>query len=208
MSERLPEDDTDLIRLAASCSEEAFCEVVHRFSRYITSVVSRYASRSVDREDLESEVIAKLLANSKRALRSWEPQASFGAYLATIASRHCMDWLRRRGGLPRARIPDGETSGPDNLLEEAICADDDADPGHFLESLERRHAIREAIDSLSHDDRLVLYLRFEQELSGVEISDLLGISHGAARQRLFRAARRLEDQIQEVCPELLQVERH
>lgn len=205
MSQRLPSDDTDLIRLAASCDDEAFCEVIDRFDRYIASALRRYAHLPTDREDLRSEIVTKLLANRKRALRAWEPRASFGAYIATIAARHCMDWLRQRGRLPRARLADAD-SGPDCLLEEIIPAEDEAEPEHFMEACERRESIRAAIDELSSDDRLVLYLRFDQELTGVEIAELLGISHGAARQRLFRAVRRLEDHIERVCPEVMQAE--
>lgn len=206
MARRLPSDDTDLIRLAASCDHDAFCQVVERFSRYISSVLHRYAAHNADREDLRSEVVAKLLANRKRALRAWEPRASFGSYLATITARHCMDWLRRRGRLPRARLADADNGSPDDLIGEIASADEDSEPEQFMEVAQRRESIRQAVNRLSSDDRLVLYLRFDQELTGVEISELLGISHGAARQRLFRAVRRLEDQIQEVCPEVLRSE--
>lgn len=203
MAGRLPSDDTELIRLAASCSKDAFCEVVNRFERYMTLVIARFASRPIDREDLRSEVVAKLLTNKKRALKAWEPRASFGAYLATIAARHCMDWIRRSGRLPRVALPIGDGETPDILLEETISSDDADEPERFMEACQRRESLRQAIDELSADDRLVLYLRFDQELTGVEISELLGISHGAARQRLFRAVRRLEDRVEQICPEYL-----
>lgn len=209
MSGRLPSDDTDLIRLAASCDDSAFCEVVRRFSPYIASVLRRYAARTTDREDLRSEVVTKLLANSKRALKAWEPRASFGTYVATIAARHCMDWLRRKGRLPCATLGSGDDNGsPDHVLEEIIAADADDEPEELMQNHERQESLRLAIDGLSSDDRLVLYLRFDQDLSGVEISEMLGISHGAARQRLFRAVRRLEDRIEKVCPEILNVDQH
>ncbi|MFP4250021.1 MAG: RNA polymerase sigma factor [Armatimonadota bacterium] len=208
MPDRLPSDETELVRLAASCSESAFCELIDRFDRCITSVVNRYASRPMDREDLRSEIVAKLLFREKRALRSWKPTASFASYLSTIAARHCMDWLRRRGSLPTAR-PTGEAGGsPDVLLEEIISAGNGADPHHCLEACRRRQTVCRAFDELSSSDRLVLYLRFDQELSGVEIAGLLGITHGAARQRLFRAVSRLEDQMRRFCPELMSDEEH
>jgi len=208
MAGRLPSDDTELIRFAASCSKDAFCEVIDRFERYITLVIARFAPRQTDREDLRSEVVAKLLARKKRALKAWEPRASFGAYVATIAARHCMDWMRRRGRLQRVALSSGDGASPDILLEEIVSSDDADEPERVMEALERRESLRQAIDELSADDRLVLYLRFDQELSGVEISELLGISHGAARQRLFRAVRRLEDRVGQICPEYLPSEGH
>jgi RNA polymerase sigma factor (sigma-70 family) len=208
MPDRLPSDDTELVRLAASGDEGAFCELINRFDRYIRSVVHRYASRAVDQEDLRSEIVAKLLVREKHALRSWKPTASFASYLSTIAARHCMDWLRRRGRLPCAHLTNGNNSSPDVLLEEIVCAGEQADPHHCIEVFQRHEMVSRAFDELSSSDRLVLYLRFDQELNGVEIARLLSITHGAARQRLFRAVSRLEDQMRRFCPELMSPEEH
>jgi RNA polymerase sigma factor (sigma-70 family) len=117
-----------------------------------------------------------------------------------------MDWLSRRGRLPAARLTNGENGSPDALLEEIIAAGEEAEPQHYMEAVQRRKSLSQAIEGLSGSDRLILYLRFDQELSGVEIADLLDISHGAARQRLFRAVRRLEERLREVCPELMSSE--
>ncbi len=202
MPRGLPADDTELVRLAASCDEDAFCEVIRRFNRHIVSVLRRYASHATDREDLHSEIVEKLLANRKRALRVWEPRASFGSYVATIAARHCIDWLSRRGRLPCVCLPNGSDGSSDDLLAEVAPAGSEWQPHFCMEVCERRESLRDAMASLSSNDRLVLYLRFEQDLSGAEIGRLLNISHVAARQRLFRAIGRLEDQVRRTCPEL------
>jgi len=201
---RLPEHE--LIHLAATSNEEAFREVIRRFDRHITSVLRRYVSRRTDREDLRSEIIEKLLANNRRALRRWEPRASFGSYLATIAARHCMDWLTRRDRLPCVYLSSAGNGASDGYLEETTPAGPNSQPQHHLEIGERRSSLREAITALSSSDRLILYLRFDQYLSGVQIANFLGISHGAARQRLFRAIGRLEEQVRRTCPELMQAE--
>lgn len=203
MPGHLPLDDVELIRRAAGCDEDAFCEVIERFDRHISSVVRRYASTRSDQEDLRSEIVAKLLSNDRRALRMWEPRASFGAYLATIAARHCMDWLSRRGRLPCTRLSNHDGADHDSVLEEIVAAERDSDPHCRFDQCRRLESLRQAIDRLSDDDRLVLYLRFDQELSGLEIADFLDVTHVAARQRVFRAVRRLEDQIRRLCPELV-----
>lgn len=208
MPSHLSPDDTELIRRAAASDEDAFCEVIERFDGHIRSVVSRYASSRTDREDLRSEIVAKLLSNDRRALRMWEPRASFGAYLATIAARHCMDWLSRRGRLPCTRLSHHDGTDNDSVLEEIVPADHTCDPHHRVDAWRRGEALCQAISGLSKSDRLVLYLRFDQELSGSDIAEFLGITHVAARQRLFRAVRRLEERLEEVCPELAPPEEH
>ncbi|MFW6437955.1 MAG: RNA polymerase sigma factor [Armatimonadota bacterium] len=208
MPRSLPADDTDLVRLAATSDEDAFCELIQRFDGHIASVLRRYASRASDREDLRAEIVEKLLANDRRALRRWEPRASFGSYLATIAARHCMDWLTRHNRLPRAYLTDGNGRDATRLLEEIALAPPDSQPQHSMEISQCREALRNAISALSGSDQFVLYLRFDQELSGVEIAECLGISHGAARQRLLRAIGRLEEHVRLSCPELAPPDRH
>lgn len=50
---------------------------------------------------------------------------------------------------------------------------------------------------LTPEDRAILYLRFYQDLSLDDVARVLGISKGAAKTRVFRAARRLRPQLSE-----------
>jgi RNA polymerase sigma-70 factor (ECF subfamily) len=57
--------------------------------------------------------------------------------------------------------------------------------------------VAEAMRRLSADDRAVLQLRFYFDLPLEEVARVLGISPGAARSRVYRAAARLEPQLAE-----------
>ncbi len=82
------------------------------------------------------------------------------------------------------------------LLHETIPAPADANPAARLECFEGREEVVGALEQLSADDRLILFLRYEQDMTGHEIASALGVTHGAARQRIFRALRRLQDLLQ------------
>lgn len=183
-----------LIRTAARCNKEATRTLCERFAGAIHHAVSRFAASPEDREDLHSDVIVRLLADEKRALRNWRPRAPFAAYVSSIAANHCIDWLRAEGKLPPAHVDPaaiGHGSMID-LLQETLPAPAHESPEAALDSAELRRVVEEALAGLNADDRLILLLRYEQEMSGPEIASALGLSHTAARQRLFRALRRLE----------------
>ena len=136
----------------------------------------------------------RLLADNKRALRRWEPRAPFAAYVSSVAAHHCIDWMRGEGKLPPRRF-DPAALGHDSVvdfIEETLPAPSDT-PEEALDQAQLRQTVADALQELSTDDRLVLYLRYEQDLNGVEIASALGISHVAARQRIYRALRRLEN---------------
>jgi len=189
----LQTDEEKLVELAANCDDDAFCELRDRYRQHLRVLVARYAPSPADREDIFSEIIARLLADRKKALRKWEPIAPFGAYLTTIAVRHCLSWLDRRSRTPNTfALSAHDTDADEQALLQGIIPGDEADqPEHILTRRERRDMVHRCLMELSDSDRLVLALRFDQEMTGPEIGRALGITPGAARQRIFKALRRL-----------------
>lgn len=61
--------------------------------------------------------------------------------------------------------------------------------------LDGRADLQRAIARLRVEDRLVLYLHFSLDLPLQEVADVMGVSLGAAKSRLYRAARRLRPDI-------------
>ncbi|MGI5819660.1 MAG: RNA polymerase sigma factor [Armatimonadota bacterium] len=192
-------EEEKLVRLAASCDDDAFCALRDRYRQHLRVLVARYAPTPADREDIFSEIIARLLVDRKRALRNWEPIAPFGAYLTTIAVRHCLSWLDRRERTPATTTlsSGGREVDKRELLQEMIAGGNEHEPDRIVTGHERRQALHGALMCLSDSDRLVLALRFDQEMTGPEIGRSLGITSGAARQRIFKALRRLSAIIDE-----------
>lgn len=155
--------------------------------------MARYAPTPADREDMYAEIIARLLADSKRALRNWTPIAPFASYLSTIAVRHCLNWLDRNSRRPiTVALSAGDSQVDERqMLQELLEDDEEERPHQVVARRQLREALQAALAELSDSDRLVLALRFDQGMTGPEIGRALGISSGAARQRIFKALRRL-----------------
>lgn len=201
----MPEDEPALVRLAASCNDRAFEALLDHVANCLYAVISRYVSNTDDQEDLRPEIITRLLEDKKRALRIWEPRAPFSAYVSTIAARHCINWCRKHGRLPQRQLPSSaDEEGSVGVLECIAAPLECAQPETHLDQSYLCHALRDCLSDLSAEDRMILRLRFDQELPGQQIAQILNVSHGAARQRIFRALRRLEQLICELHPELLE----
>lgn len=106
------------------------------------------------------------------------------ALLFTIARNAALDELRRRGR--GAVVQSGEAT--------------DADPaaGAAFETVERRAALRSALQALSPREREIVLLKFHGELSNTELARVLGVSESNAGTRLHRALTHLR----ETCGEL------
>ena len=159
---------------------------VRRYRQHLRVLVAR-SPHSRRPEDIYAEIVARLLMNAS-ARCNWKPIA-FAAY-STIAIRHCLNWLEQRSRTPSTLMLSAGAD-TDDLLEDLIAAGEEHNPEQVLARRECRQQMHEALLELSAGDRLVLALRFEQGMSGPEIGRALGITPGAARQRIFKALRRL-----------------
>ncbi len=204
MSVRLPRNETELVRLAASCNDAAFCAIHKRYRALIRSLARRFASTPDDCDDMEADLVAKLLEDKKRILRKWEPLAPFAAYLTTIATRRFMAQSKRANRLteiPIGSLPGRDTEASTDSMDRLLRADDASDPWTSLDQAESQRLVATALSHLSDRDRLVLMLRFHDGLTGPVIATTLGTSQGAVRQRVFKALQRLERSLLAEAPE-------
>ena len=196
---RLPSAEPALVRLAASCDNDAFCALRDSYEGHLRRIVARHARERADREDLLADITAKLLHDRKRVLRLWRPIAPFAAYLTTVAVRHCLNWASRRSAHDDRTILASQFSEEPRpgLLERIIADEVGGQPEEIAARGEEREMLHTALMGLSDSDRLVLALRFGDGMSGAAVASTLGISQGAARQRVFKALRRLSTVVAE-----------
>ena len=115
-----------------------------------------------------------------RQLRA--PESTRSWFLAIVANR-CRSVMRRRPTLLFDTHPE--------------LADVQPGPEARLEIL----SLRAGLGRLPVQDRLILYLRYVEDLSQEEIARVAGVRLGAARSRLHRALQRLRRELgQELTP--------
>jgi RNA polymerase sigma-70 factor (ECF subfamily) len=154
-----------------------------RIAAYVASLVRDPG----EAEELTQEVF--LRAHRRRdSLR--DPDALL-PWLYAIATRVCLDRLRQRAARPSA---DGELD-PDTLPS----GDRDAAPELRAAQGEMSECVQGHVAELGDRYRAVLLLHDGQGLTLNEIAELLGISSGAAKMRLHRARRWLEESLRAGC---------
>ena len=96
------------------------------------------------------------------------------AYVRKVMVNTWSSWWRRRwrGEVPAASLPDMAAGDP------------------YLE-VDRRHAVKSALAGLPHRQRLVLVLRYHEDLSEQQVAELLGISVGTVKSQASKALAKL-----------------
>ena len=88
----MTDDDAGLVRRCLEGDERAYGLIVERYQARIFSLAWRMVRQREDAEDLTQETFVRMF----RAAARYDPTRPFAAWLFTIASRLCIDHIRRR----------------------------------------------------------------------------------------------------------------
>ena len=117
------------------------------------------------------------LYDEKRPIYPW---------IATIAVRLAQNWLRKQGlGATREGTPLQETSEPATSQ----------DPLGELIAGERARGLWRSVAALPSGERTATFLYYRQEMKVNDIAHALGVTAGTVKTLLFRARRRLRENL-------------
>lgn len=178
-----------LVQRALAGDREAFAGLVRAYQGPVYNLAYRMLGSPAEAEEAAQETFVRVY----QRLATYDPQQKLSSWVLAIASHYCIDRLRRRRlvSLPLDEAPAQEAAEPAEAPELALLAQ------------ERECEIQTLLASLPEAYRLVLVLRYWQDLSYEEMARLLGTSESAVKARLHRAREMMAQHLakrQEVRP--------
>lgn len=176
----MPEPERSLIQRAQKGDQEAFAALVTEHQRYVFNLALRVLKNEEEALDLAQETFVRAWT----ALPNFRGQSQFRTWLYRIVTNLCYNRL------PNLRRSLNEL-GEDVIAEVPATATALDNPAHALESRELRSHLHQAIDHLDEHYRLLVSLRYQNELSYQEIATMLNLPLGTVKTGLFRAREQL-----------------
>jgi RNA polymerase sigma-70 factor (ECF subfamily) len=176
----MPEPEHSLVQRAQKGDQEAFAALVMEHQRYVYNLALRLLKNEEEALDLAQEAFVRAWT----ALPNFRGQSQFRTWLYRIVTNLCYNRL------PNLRRSLNEL-GDDVIAEipEKDLAFDN--PARSLESRELQSYLHHAIDQLDENYRLLITLRYQNELSYEEIANMLNLPLGTVKTGLFRAKEHL-----------------
>lgn len=194
------QDDRALVALAQGGRGEAFAELARRHQNQIY----RLALRMMRNEQDAEEVLQEALLNAFQKLGEFRGDAAFNSWIYRIAANSALMRLRRKRRAPdnlSIGEPGLEPSGPAFSSEGAYVDPPRSDwslrADDAVHNQRLGEAIKEAVENLTEDYRVVFMLKDVDGLSNEEIAGVLGLTVPAVKSRLHRARLVLRDQLGE-----------
>jgi len=169
-----------LIQRAQKGDQEAFAMLVTEHQRYVYNLALRVLKNEEEALDLAQETFVRAWT----ALPNFRGQSQFRTWLYRIATNLCYNRL------PNLRRSLNDL-GDDVIAELPETGPALDNPARGFESRELRSYLYKAIDELDENYRLLISLRYQNELSYDEIAGMLNLPLGTVKTGLFRAKEQL-----------------
>jgi RNA polymerase sigma-70 factor (ECF subfamily) len=192
-------DEDDLVREIAAGSHEALAELYDRHVGPIFAMARRLAG---DRQMAEEVVQDTFLILWNRAELYDPASGSVGVWLRSIARNRAIDRhraaARRPHLVPASRWSDnGEADDAtlDRMTDTRPVVGGSApplDPEDAAVSAWTVSRIQDALDEMPDDERVVIVMAYDEDLTQSEIATQLGWPIGTVKSRTRRALRRLQ----------------
>ena len=190
-------DDRALIERAQGGDREAFEALVRRYDRDVLRIALNILHKTEDARDVYQEAFLKIYKN----LHRFRFECSFYTWMYRVVTNVCLDHLRRRSSRPEDQAPEFVV----NLQGDLPDADffdrqreqrASSDPERLMMGVEISRRISTALERLTPRERIVFEMKHYQGLKLRAIGDALGTSEETVKNSLFRATRKLREQLE------------
>ena len=177
-------NSTDSEWLVAEClagNEAAIEALIRQHEAGVFRLALSIVGEAAEAQEITQETFIAAL----RSLPRYKEKQSFKAWLYVIALNQSRSHLRKRKFLDKLK------AATTSLFR--LETQKQASPEETIIHAEKEAAIWNEINKLDERHRIVLLLRYFQELSVAEISEILNVSEGTIHSRLYTARERLRN---------------
>jgi RNA polymerase sigma-70 factor (ECF subfamily) len=174
-------DEELMVRFQAG-DADSFAILAGRYAGPLYGLASRCLGRPEDAEEVRQEALMKAYSQAAR----FRPDGRFRSWIYRIALNLCHDRNRRRRRLQWVALGEADAPPPERAVD---------GPHGELQRREAQEVVRQALQELSEEQRVVVVLKEYEDLKFREIAEVLGCPESTVKSRLYRALTALRDRL-------------
>lgn len=175
------DEEKQWIEDVLSGNKQAYGKIIEKYKNPLFATILRMTRNQQDAEDLVQESFIKIY----HQLGKFNGKGSFSSWMYRVAINHCLDEFRKK----RYKMEQVEIN--------EVHAKDFQHPEVTYLKKEKNRQLEKLIGRLPEDERLILLLRYVNELSYKEISELMNVSLATVRNKLHRGKKKLRKTMQD-----------
>ncbi len=176
--------DRQLIERHRTGDSEAFPLLMKRYLRPTYHFALHFTREEGSAEDIVQETFIK----AWRHLDRFNAEKKFKTWIFTIAKNTAYDYLKKKRAIPFSSFDDDDGENPIEAIDDANLL-----PDVLFEKKEIAATLARALEEMSPPNRTLLTLRYLEDFSLEEISEILGEPYNTIKSRHGRALKSLKD---------------
>jgi RNA polymerase sigma-70 factor (ECF subfamily) len=174
--------DVQLVKRSIEKNDQAaYAELLDRYKESVFYLLLKMVNNKDDAEDLTLEAFGKAFKN----IEQYTPNYAFSTWLFRIATNNCIDFIRKKR-MVTLSLDKTFTSGDGDEMTMDVRSDT-LDPEEHLIRKQKNVLMRSIVEKLKPRYRLLVEMRYFQEMSYEEIAEQLDLPLGTVKAQLFRA---------------------
>lgn len=174
------QEEVQWIQKILAGDKQAYSQIINKYKNPLFATILRMTKNPHDAQDLVQEAFIKVY----NQLDKYNDQGSFSSWFYRVAINHCMDEFRKKR-YQQVELNESSIGNTPNYPEVT-----------FLKKEENRQ-VELLLATLPEDERIIILLRYVNELSYEEISELAEVPISTVRNKLHRAKKKLKVTISE-----------
>ncbi|MCL1632132.1 RNA polymerase sigma factor SigW [Sporolactobacillus sp. CPB3-1] len=168
-----------LIKKVRKGDQQAFAELVEQYKNSVFGICLRMVGNTQEAEDLSQEAFIR----AYKHIDQYDHERKFSTWLFRIATNLSIDFLRRRKNNVSL---DAVVPGTEGLSLNTILPDEGEKPDDRIVRKETEEMVQMEIKKLPEKYRLAIILKYIEDLSLKEISEIMDIPVGTVKTRIHR----------------------
>lgn len=160
---------------------QAYATLLSNYRDSIYFMLLKMTNNRDDAEDLTIEAFGKAF----KSLSQYTPNYAFSTWLFKIASNNCIDFMRKKRQQLISLDQEFNDSAGSELSK--TISDEELNPEEVMINEQKIQYMRSIVEKLKPHYRILVQLRYFEELSYEEISERLNLPMGTVKAKLFRA---------------------
>ena len=173
------EDELEWVQEVLSGNKQAYAFIINKYKNQLYGTILRMTKNPQDAQDLVQEAFIKVY----NQLGKFDGNGSFSSWMYRVAMNHCMDEFRKkRYQMKQVKVNEEKVINPNH-------------PDIIFLKKKKSRQLERLIATLPEDERMIILLRYVNELSYDEISELVEIPLSQVRNKLHRAKKKMRDTV-------------
>lgn len=186
------DQDQNYIKRIINGDAQAFALLVEKYKHMVFTLALRIVKNREEAEEISQDVFVKIY----NAITNYKGDAKFSTWLYRITYNKSLDYLKKqKRNLDTFSVDEYENM--DFIEMENIIRN--------IEEKERKEAINKILKELKAKDGVLITLYYYEELSLIEIAQVMNLSPNTVKVQLHRSRKRLAKLLKEKLePEIIQ----